>query len=94
MKHIFEKDPDSKLDYIWDWTAWLDVDTISTFSFEVPDGITLSSSPAAEKMAGNQKIKAWFEGGTARESYPVTCRITTVNGRQEDKTAIFKMKSK
>lgn len=93
MYMIFEKDPDAKLDYTWDWTDWLGIDTIDTFSFDVPQGITLLDTPAPE-IVDDIKVKAWFEGGTANAVYPVVCKIVTVNGREEDKTAIFKMKPK
>ena len=69
----FRKDPDATLDYVWDWTDWLqEGEGISSHTVEVPDGITLD-----ETSADGEKVKAWLSGGTAGETYTVTCRITT-----------------
>lgn len=84
---VFTKDPDSVLDYVWDWTSWLNGDIIDTFEFIVPTGLTLESAPAPENVDG--KITAWFSGGTSKASYQVTCRVHTVSGRSEDKTVMF-----
>ncbi len=39
----FEKDPDAVLDYQFDWSKWLDGDTITDVSVSAEDGITVDS---------------------------------------------------
>lgn len=80
----YSKDPDGKLDYAIDWSAWLvDGDTISSASWTVPTGI-IQATPAPSVTAGKATI--WLSGGTAGTSYPVTCRVTTAAGRIDDRT--------
>lgn len=88
MKH-FDKDPDALLDYIWDWTDWLENDDIISREFVVPTGLTLVSS-----IIDGSLIRAWFQGGTANKSYTVVCRITTNSGRIDDRSALFNVKER
>lgn len=78
---VFSRDPDSVLDYLIDWTAWLDTDTIATSTWIVPDGITKASD---SHTATTTTI--WLSGGTAGTGYPITNRITTAGGRTDDRT--------
>ena len=76
-------DPHSDLDYTWDWSDWL-VDGDSGSSYEIIDA-------SVDLTLGAQAITAtaytrWIEGGTVGELYPVTCRITTAEGRVDDRT--------
>ena len=85
------KDPNAVLDYTFDWTAWLDdvADTIATRQVVVPSGITLDSSSIAGK-----KVIAWLSGGTAGQTYQITCRITTAGGRTDDRSIFVKIKER
>lgn len=77
------KDPDAEVFYSWDFTNWLGVgETISGYSFPgFPAGVTnLSDS----ESGGVVQMK--IGGGTAGESYDLTCRIVTSAGQTEDKT--------
>lgn len=84
------KDPDAKLDYIFDWTTWLDAipDTIQSHVVTVDSGITKESDTLAGK-----KVTVWLSGGTVGEAYKVSCRITTANNptRIEERTMIIKV---
>lgn len=84
------KDPNAKLDYGFDWSAWLDGDTISASSWTVPTGLTQSVSPAPSFSATTTTI--WLEGGTAGEKYSVSNHITTTAGRQDDRTIVVSVK--
>ncbi len=81
----FTKDPDSVLDYVVDWTAWLadvsPVDTISTSSWTLQSGLTLDSDSNTSQIA-----KAWVSGGTAGTRYKATNRIVTAGARTADRT--------
>ncbi len=78
----FTKDPDAVLDYRWDWTAWLaDGEAISTSEVIAPSGITLDSDANDTTSA-----TAWLSGGTNGTDYDVVNRISTNQGRMDDRT--------
>jgi hypothetical protein len=78
----FTKDPDAVLDYRWDWTAWLaDGEVISTSVVLAPAGITLDSD-----TNDTTSTTAWLSGGTNGTDYDVVNRISTNQGRTDDRT--------
>ena len=82
-----EKDSDAVLDYEWTFTDWLSAsETITSFSIIASPGITVDSST-------NQpdKVIAWLSGGTPGQPYEVTCRITTNQGRTDDRTMTIRV---
>lgn len=80
----YTKDSNAKLDFAIDWTPWLQSgDTITTATWTVPAGIT-QATPAPSVTGGKATI--WLEGGTVGASYAVTCRVTTTQGRIDDRT--------
>lgn len=82
----FSKDPDSDLDYQVNWTAWLGEDeTITTSTWVVPDGLTVGTSSKAPSHDGTTAT-VWLSGGTIGARYDVVNRITTNQGRTEDRT--------
>lgn len=87
---VFTRDPDSVLDYLWDWSAWLQVgESISSHTIVVPSGITKESS-----TNDSTTVTAWISGGTTGVAYDVTCRITTSSNRTEDRTIRLLTKEK
>lgn len=77
----FVKDPDATLDYLWDWTHWLEGDTIDSYEVFSAVGINKifdSNTPST--------VKVWLGGGTIGALYCITCRIVTDGGRINDKT--------
>ena len=81
MGEQWVKDPDSVLDYTWDWETWLDGDTISTVTWDVPTGITKDSD---SKTTTTSTI--WLSGGSAGSSYLIGCRVVTALGRTKDRS--------
>ena len=75
------KDPNAVLDYSWDWTAWLDTGETITSHTLIPTGVTVESSAVV-----GSSVVAWISGGTAKSTASVTCRITTSDGRTDDRT--------
>jgi hypothetical protein len=76
------KDPNAVLDYVVDWSAWLEKssnDIISSVVWVVPAGITKSSTAFDTTTA-----TVWLSGGSLNKVYTITCRMTTVGGRTED----------
>jgi len=68
------KDPTATLDYIFDWTLWLDdvVDTIASHIMTIPAGLTLVNSTKVGKT-----VVAFISGGAVGQTYQVDCQITT-----------------
>jgi hypothetical protein len=78
----FRKDPDAVLDYSFDWSKWLQgSEAIIAHTVIAPTGITLDSSDADA-----ERVTAWLSGGTNGTTYNVTCRITTDQGRTDDRS--------
>ena len=87
---VYERDANSVLDFMWDWSAWLQVsEVISSHTINSPVGITIDSSSHT-----NTTVTAWVSGGTTGTAYDVTCRITTNQGRTEDRTIRLMTKEK
>lgn len=77
-----KKDPDATLDWIFDWNLWLgETETISAAEFIVDPGITVENSSNTQKTA-----TVWLSGGTEGQVYRITCRVTTNEGRIDDRS--------
>ncbi len=92
-KPLIEKDPDATLDYPFDWTQYLapltDTITAAEFILELPlvlDRQILNSE-------GTIAV-AWISGGTVGETHRATCRITTAEGRVDDRSIFLKIKER
>lgn len=83
------KDPNDLLDYQIDWLGdetdqgflYGTNDTIDTSTWIVPDGITSEAETSTDSTT-----TIWLSGGTAGETYQLTNRITTTDGRTKDKS--------
>lgn len=80
------KDPDAVTDYGIDWADWLaestdPTDTLLTSAWSSDAGIT-TSAPQLDGTVASCLIS----GGSAGTTYTVTNRITTTNGRTEDRS--------
>jgi hypothetical protein len=84
----FEKDPDSTLDYLFNWNAELNGDTISDSEFLLPDGMTEVSTDFTDTTA-----TIFVTGGNCGSNYRVTNRITTDGGRTLDQTITIAVRS-
>lgn len=83
----FEKDPDSVLDYAFDWSDWLSASEEITGSDIISSpGITVDSSSNTSEV-----VTVWLSGGTAGQPYTVTNRITTNQGRTDDRTMTIRV---
>ena len=86
-----EKDPDARLDYEFDWSAYLlDGDTIESSTWTVPqvtDGIRVVNDAHTDTTT-----TVWLEGGTVPDKYRVTNHIVTTGTREDDRTLIIKCK--
>ncbi len=82
MSNTFLKDPDATLDYAFDWSSWLQSgETISSYSITVDSGITKEGDSQS-----NGVVTVWLSGGTAGQTYSVSCKITTSMSRTDERT--------
>jgi hypothetical protein len=102
MNGHFLKDPAAVVDFSIYWGFWLaDGDTVTAAEWTVPEGITLDSSAinaASVSIEPNNShgsllvcppatlATAWLSGGTAGTAYRVACRITTAQGRTDERS--------
>ncbi|AZM51779.1 hypothetical protein DMA15_03605 [Streptomyces sp. WAC 01529] len=86
----WEKDPDATLDWVWDWSDWLEPgETITTSTMTVSAGLTLNSDAHSATSA-----TAWVSGGTPGTPYQVTNRIITSAGRIDDRSITIRVKNR
>jgi len=91
MKRV-EHDPNASLDYQWDFghadsqgRTWLAGDVIATATVTTDD----ASVTVSGVMHDDTRVTAWVSGGTAGKSAWLKCHITTVAGRQDDRTMML-----
>jgi hypothetical protein len=78
MTGVFGQDPEEDFDYQFDFTYLLvDLETISTYELTVPDGITVDNDSNSDTA-----VTFWVSGGTAGETYHITCEVTTSAARE------------
>jgi hypothetical protein len=83
----FLKDPDAVLDYVFNWASWLaSGETISTSTITADTGITINSQSNTTTTA-----TVWLSGGTEGNRYTIRSRITTNQGRTDDRSAIIRV---
>ena len=84
------KDPDATLDYVFDWSGWLEAgETISSHTVTVDTGLTKDSDSESSGV-----VTAWLSGGTAGDKYNVACEITTSLGRTDERTIEIRMENR
>lgn len=79
------KDPHARLDFHWDWTGWLaDGDTITAAEIVTVtgDGLAVDGDP----VVNGPRVTVWLVGGTVPQKCQVTLRVTTAQGRVDDRT--------
>lgn len=77
------KDPNAILDYVFDWSDWLDEnETIDSHQILVERG----SVAVDRNDRDGAQITAWISGGENGETARVVCRITTNAGRVDDRS--------
>jgi hypothetical protein len=89
MAEFYTKDPNAKLDYRIDWSAWLETDTIVTSTWAVPDGLTKVSDSHTTTTS-----TVWLSGGTLEASYTVVNHIVTAAGRENDHSFFILIQNK
>lgn len=85
----FLKDPGDVLDYQFDWSSWLNEDTILSSRWTMPEGITEDSSTNDTTTA-----TIWLSSGTLAEDYEVTNQVVTAGGRTAERSMTIKVRSR
>ena len=95
---MYIKDTAGVLDYKFDWKAlsndsglsdWLgSSETISAHAVSADSGITVDSSALSD---ANTSVTVWLSGGTLGKTYNIVCRITTNDGRTDERTMQVKV---
>ncbi|MFD8117079.1 phage fiber-tail adaptor protein [Streptomyces microflavus] len=81
------KDPDATLDWIFDWSQWLaPTENITASVMVVSPGINLESSGFSASTA-----TAWVSGGTEGRVYQVSNKITTNQGRIDERSITIRV---
>lgn len=83
---VYQKDPNAKLDYSFNWSSWLAGDTILESSWIVPAELKKVTETHDTTMA-----TIWLRGGQLGQAYVVTNRIKTVGGREDDRSFTLKI---
>ena len=90
MADDFVKDPGAKLDWHFDWGAWLEEDeTITSSEFIVSSGLSVVSTSA---VATNTTV--WLEGGRTGQVYKVVNRITTSASRIDERSVMIRVRDR
>jgi len=83
------KDPGARLDYGFDWAAWLVGDKLVSSYWKVPPGLAVED----EIMTGTQTI-IWLSGGRLGKDYIITNHVATEAGREDDRSMKIKVRHK
>lgn len=77
-------DPDAVLDYIYDWSDWMQPgEEIATHTIVTGSGLTVDSSSASDTT-----VTVWVSGAVTGTRI-LTCRITTNQGRIDDRSHVL-----
>lgn len=89
---VKEKDSDAVLDYEFNWAdhpggSWLSTgEEITSYVITASPGITVDSDTNT-----TQRVTVWLSGGTAGQPYTVACKITTNQGRTDERTMTIRV---
>jgi hypothetical protein len=73
------KDPDERLDYVYDWTPDLNPgETLASYTFTP---VNLAGLTIADEVLRQSDFVVWFTGGTDGETAQFTLRVTTTDNR-------------
>lgn len=89
MADEYPKDPGAVLDWVFDWTRWLqEGETITSSTFTATPGITITDDDTQATYT-----TVWLSGG-AQKVYSVSNRIVTNQGRTDKRTITIKVSNR
>lgn len=78
----YNKDPAARLDYRFDWSLWLmDGETITASVWTLSPGITKDG----EEVAPTNTM-VWLKDGTTGQTYQIENKVTTNQGRVDERS--------
>lgn len=82
------KDPSAVLDWAFDWSRWLAASEQITGTpvLTIDSGIIKDSQSTSATT-----VTVWLSGGTLGVTYKVACRITTNQGRTDERTIAIRV---
>lgn len=83
-------DPDARKDYGFDWSDWLNGDTIQESTWTVTGGTITEDGT---NIVGDVTI-IWLKDGVLGEELTITNHITTAAGREDDRSALLTIKQR
>ncbi|NVJ71383.1 MAG: hypothetical protein HWE08_13560 [Alphaproteobacteria bacterium] len=88
---LYAKDPDSTVDYSFDWAAWLTADeTITATSWTISPSDSGAPNLGAQTAAGTVQ-GIFLSGGVAGNRYRLTCHIETDAGRTGERSLTLRI---
>ena len=91
MAEGLTKDPNSLLDYGFDWAPWLAGDTITESTWTATGGLEVVENRSEHTLMATT---VWVQGGTEGRSCSLTNRIVTAAGRRDERTLFVLVKQK
>jgi hypothetical protein len=89
----YEHDPNARLDYLNNWSAWLPAgDTIVTSTWVTSDPAIIDEDESNTTTTATVWIRT--SGAALENEYLVVNHITTAQGRQEDQTIKLKIRQR
>jgi hypothetical protein len=86
----YTKQPGDKLDYDIDFNEWLSSgDSLASVNVTADTGITIVNSTIVVSM-----VKVWLSGGNDGETYKITVKVTTDEGRIKEQEFRIKVKER
>ena len=94
--NIKEKDPNAKLDYAFRWHDWLSPfgDSINSYVITISPSAISGGLVNEGDTTSSGCVVVWLSGGTPRSQYSVACKITTAQGRIDERTMIMNIREK
>lgn len=87
----FIKDPQAELDYGWRWSGWLGTDTIAASTWSV---IPSAAATIILSTHDDTTTTVRIAGGTHGQTVKLRNRITTTDGRTDDRTHTIEIRDR
>lgn len=79
------------LDWLFDWSAWLQSGETLETGAVVADGLDVGDTAVVNDGAA---VRVWLSGGVTGNTYTVTCSVTTSQGRADDRSFVLKIEDR
>ena len=87
----FVQDPQATLDYTLDWAPWLGSDTINVSTWVADSPVVIESGSESQT---DTTTTLFLSGGVHGSNYTITNTITTIGGRQDDRSFELRVRNR